>query len=130
MADLDLPLRNEQQMLRDSVQRFLADNPRPGWRVLDACAGAGGKTLHLSAQMKNKGEICAHDTRAERARRRERRHRRGPAVHRPRAEAGVVSWAYGSAGGGGDAGTSSLPSLVTIASIRRNSPSGTCPAND
>ena len=35
--------------------------------MLDACAGAGGKTLHLSALMKNKGEICAHDTRAERA---------------------------------------------------------------
>lgn len=45
----------------------IALDPRPGWRVLDACAGAGGKTLHLSAQMKNKGEICAHDTRAERA---------------------------------------------------------------
>lgn len=45
----------------------IALDPRPGWRVLDACAGAGGKTLHLSALMKNKGEICAHDTRAERA---------------------------------------------------------------
>jgi len=30
-------------------------------KVLDACAGAGGKTLHLSALMKNRGEIYATD---------------------------------------------------------------------
>ncbi len=33
----------------------------PGMRVIDACAGAGGKTLHLSALMKNKGTITAFD---------------------------------------------------------------------
>jgi 16S rRNA (cytosine967-C5)-methyltransferase len=31
-------------------------------KALDACAGAGGKTLHLSALMKNHGEIFAADT--------------------------------------------------------------------
>lgn len=34
----------------------------PGARVIDACAGAGGKTLHLASLMKNKGRIVAMDT--------------------------------------------------------------------
>ena len=34
---------------------------KPGMRVLDACAGAGGKSLHLSALMENKGQIIALD---------------------------------------------------------------------
>lgn len=34
----------------------------PGMRVIDACAGAGGKTLHLASLMKNKGRIVAMDT--------------------------------------------------------------------
>ena len=34
---------------------------QPGMRVVDACAGAGGKTLHLAARMENKGQIIALD---------------------------------------------------------------------
>ena len=45
MAELDLPLRDEQQMLRDSVQRFLADNARPGWRDLSDALGLAGIAL-------------------------------------------------------------------------------------
>jgi 16S rRNA (cytosine967-C5)-methyltransferase len=30
-------------------------------KVIDTCAGAGGKTLHLSALMENKGQIIAMD---------------------------------------------------------------------
>jgi len=33
----------------------------PGMKVIDTCAGAGGKTLHLAALMKNKGQIVAMD---------------------------------------------------------------------
>jgi 16S rRNA (cytosine967-C5)-methyltransferase len=41
------------------VSEFL--NVQPGMRVVDACAGAGGKTLHLASLMKNKGRIIALD---------------------------------------------------------------------
>jgi 16S rRNA (cytosine967-C5)-methyltransferase len=34
----------------------------PGMRVIDACAGAGGKSLHLATLMENKGRIIALDT--------------------------------------------------------------------
>ncbi|MGC6525023.1 MAG: RsmB/NOP family class I SAM-dependent RNA methyltransferase [Flavobacteriaceae bacterium] len=34
---------------------------KPGMKVIDACAGAGGKTLHLSALMENKGALIAMD---------------------------------------------------------------------
>lgn len=35
---------------------------QPGLRVIDACAGAGGKSLHLAALMQNRGRILALDT--------------------------------------------------------------------
>jgi 16S rRNA (cytosine967-C5)-methyltransferase len=41
-------------------------DPKPNARVLDACAGAGGKTLHLGALMKGRGELFAFDTDARR----------------------------------------------------------------
>ncbi|MBA5792498.1 MULTISPECIES: RsmB/NOP family class I SAM-dependent RNA methyltransferase [unclassified Flavobacterium] len=34
---------------------------KPGMRVVDTCAGAGGKTLHIAAKMENKGQIIAMD---------------------------------------------------------------------
>ncbi|RCS28251.1 RsmB/NOP family class I SAM-dependent RNA methyltransferase [Polaribacter sp. WD7] len=33
----------------------------PGMKVVDTCAGAGGKTLHLASLMQNKGQIIAMD---------------------------------------------------------------------
>jgi 16S rRNA (cytosine967-C5)-methyltransferase len=36
-------------------------DPKPTAKLLDACAGAGGKTLQFSALMKNRGEIVAAD---------------------------------------------------------------------
>jgi 16S rRNA (cytosine967-C5)-methyltransferase len=35
---------------------------QPGMRVVDACAGAGGKSLHLADLMQNKGKIISMDT--------------------------------------------------------------------
>lgn len=34
---------------------------KPGMTVIDACAGAGGKTLHIAAMMGNKGRVFAMD---------------------------------------------------------------------
>ena len=33
----------------------------PGMRVVDTCAGAGGKTLHIASLMENKGQLIAMD---------------------------------------------------------------------
>lgn len=41
------------------VARFT--KPKAGKRIIDACAGAGGKSLHLACLMKNKGQIIALD---------------------------------------------------------------------
>ena len=41
------------------VARFL--EVEPGMRVVDTCAGAGGKTLHLASLMENKGQLIAMD---------------------------------------------------------------------
>lgn len=41
------------------IGKFL--DVKEGMRVVDACAGAGGKTLHIAALMKNKGQIIALD---------------------------------------------------------------------
>jgi 16S rRNA (cytosine967-C5)-methyltransferase len=35
--------------------------PQPGERVIDACSGAGGKSLHLAALMKNDGRVFGMD---------------------------------------------------------------------
>ncbi|HEX4084529.1 MAG TPA: 16S rRNA (cytosine(967)-C(5))-methyltransferase RsmB [Chthoniobacteraceae bacterium] len=40
--------------------------PRPGERVLDACAAPGGKTSYLAQMMRNEGSIVACDVSAER----------------------------------------------------------------
>ncbi|WP_163377610.1 RsmB/NOP family class I SAM-dependent RNA methyltransferase [Cyclobacterium sp. SYSU L10401] len=37
---------------------------QPGMRVIDACAGAGGKSLHLAALMENKGRVLSMDLEA------------------------------------------------------------------
>jgi 16S rRNA (cytosine967-C5)-methyltransferase len=48
----------------------------PGMRVIDACAGAGGKTLHIATLMQNKGRIIAMDIEAKKLEEVKRRSRR------------------------------------------------------
>jgi 16S rRNA (cytosine967-C5)-methyltransferase len=52
---------------------------KPGMRVIDACAGTGGKTMHLASLMQNKGKIIALDTKDWRLEELKKRARRGGA---------------------------------------------------
>jgi 16S rRNA (cytosine967-C5)-methyltransferase len=56
----------------------------PPTRVVDACAGAGGKTLQLAAQMKNRGDLHALDVEPRRMEELKKRARRA-GVHNARA---------------------------------------------
>jgi 16S rRNA (cytosine967-C5)-methyltransferase len=55
--------RNGLIRVQDEASQLVARlvSPQPGERVLDLCAGAGGKTFHLAALMENRGEITAVD---------------------------------------------------------------------
>ncbi|GAA4817383.1 RsmB/NOP family class I SAM-dependent RNA methyltransferase [Litoribaculum gwangyangense] len=49
--------------VQDASSQVVAEflDVKPGMRVVDACAGAGGKTLHIASLMDNKGQIIALD---------------------------------------------------------------------
>jgi len=49
--------------VQDASSQLVAEflDVQPGMRVVDACAGAGGKSLHLASLMDNKGQIIALD---------------------------------------------------------------------
>ncbi|WP_217895652.1 RsmB/NOP family class I SAM-dependent RNA methyltransferase [Oceanospirillum sanctuarii] len=49
----------QQDLGSQHIARML--NPKPGMLTVDACAGTGGKTLHIAALMQNKGRIIAMD---------------------------------------------------------------------
>ena len=48
-----------QDLSSQEVVKFMA--VKPEHRVIDACAGSGGKTLYLAAEMQNKGKLIALD---------------------------------------------------------------------
>ncbi|MGH6969131.1 MAG: RsmB/NOP family class I SAM-dependent RNA methyltransferase [Stellaceae bacterium] len=60
------------------IAALLAD-AQPGMRVIDFCAGAGGKTLALAASMNNRGHLIASDISARRLERATERLRRAGA---------------------------------------------------
>jgi 16S rRNA (cytosine967-C5)-methyltransferase len=49
--------------IQDEASQLVAPfaNVKTGIKLLDACAGAGGKTLHFAALLRNRGEIFATD---------------------------------------------------------------------
>jgi 16S rRNA (cytosine967-C5)-methyltransferase len=58
------PYRNGWFEMQDEGSQLLSLllQPSPGMTVVDACAGGGGKTLHLAALMQNAGSLTAIDT--------------------------------------------------------------------
>jgi 16S rRNA (cytosine967-C5)-methyltransferase len=64
--------------IQDEGSQLLAElvQARPGEQVVDFCAGAGGKTLAVAGQMKNKGRIIACDVLEPRLKRAQERFRR------------------------------------------------------
>jgi 16S rRNA (cytosine967-C5)-methyltransferase len=65
------PLRGRQEglfVVQDEGSQLVAllAEPRPGWRVLDACASPGGKTTALAAALNGTGAIVACDVRDRR----------------------------------------------------------------
>ena len=67
----------------------------PGEQVLDLCAGGGGKTLALAAQMHNRGQVYAYDADGRRLmpihERLERAGARNIQVRAPRGKADVLA---------------------------------------
>lgn len=49
--------------VQDASSQMVAEmlDVEPGMRVIDTCAGAGGKTLHIANLMNNKGQLIAMD---------------------------------------------------------------------
>ncbi|MEO0018624.1 MAG: hypothetical protein RLZZ522_1907 [Verrucomicrobiota bacterium] len=61
---LPKPLRADGRLeIQDAGSQMIAPllAPQPGERVIDACSGAGGKSLHLAALMGNDGRVFGMD---------------------------------------------------------------------
>lgn len=67
--------------IQDASSQLVAPflDVKPGMRIVDACAGAGGKSLHLAALMENKGQIIALDIFANKLKELKRRAKRAGA---------------------------------------------------
>lgn len=67
--------------VQDASSQLVAEllDVQPGHRVVDTCAGAGGKSLHLAALMENKGQLIAMDIYGSKLKELKRRARRNGA---------------------------------------------------
>lgn len=67
--------------VQDASSQLVAEllDVQPGMKVVDACAGAGGKSLHLAALMENKGQVISLDIYEGKLRELKRRARRNGA---------------------------------------------------
>jgi len=67
--------------VQDASSQLVAEllDVKSGQRVVDTCAGAGGKSLHLAALMENKGQLIAMDIYGSKLKELKRRARRNGA---------------------------------------------------
>jgi 16S rRNA (cytosine967-C5)-methyltransferase len=64
----EIPFLNEGLFaIQDEASQLVSIilDPRPGEKILDACAAPGGKTTHIAQRMENLGEIYAFDLRQD-----------------------------------------------------------------
>lgn len=64
----ELPfLKEGLYLIQDEASQLVTSilGPKPGERILDACAAPGGKTTHMAQRMENQGEIHALDLNRE-----------------------------------------------------------------
>lgn len=67
----ELPfLREGSYIIQDEASQMVTHilDPKPGEKILDACAGPGAKTTHIGQRMINRGEILAVDLNQEKLR--------------------------------------------------------------
>lgn len=67
--------------IQDAGSQMIAPfvDPQPGERIIDACSGAGGKSLHLAALMKGDGRVFGMDVDVKKLAELERRAKRANA---------------------------------------------------
>ncbi|OGP87450.1 MAG: 16S rRNA (cytosine(967)-C(5))-methyltransferase [Deltaproteobacteria bacterium RBG_16_48_10] len=64
----ELPfLKEGLYIIQDEASQLVTSvlDPKPGEKILDACAAPGGKTTHIAQRMENRGEIFATDLHQE-----------------------------------------------------------------
>jgi 16S rRNA (cytosine967-C5)-methyltransferase len=69
--------------VQDASSQLVAEflDVKPGMKVVDACAGAGGKALHIASLMENKGQVIALDIYANKLHELKRRAKRNGAFN-------------------------------------------------